>query len=180
MQCPFENYINTCLTPEEKPQFLIFTHLKGEFNKDASAQLHTLFGPINDVFLRTFWGKAPKEIKNLILKEIFESIYPILKSAPEVYDHYHKEAAIQEKLLITRTIRLAFREYRHNNGLWDKNYTQSQKRDVTEMFLECLSKTPSCSFDWKKFIAEVGKFQDVKKPRLTKGRIEKAIVKASC
>lgn len=163
-----------------RDQLLIYSKTKGT-NTDRGAEIFShLLEQAYEGMNRTIFSRLNDEIKKIIIKELFLSQYPILASAPEIFQEstlYSKKLQYELDKKITR---LAFREYRHNNGLCENTYTRKQINDITEMFCECLSKNP-ISFKasvWRKFIDIIGKDQEAKKPCLKKGMIERAIISA--
>jgi hypothetical protein len=162
---------------ELKKPLHVYSHLKGKHSKDAEKDLRQLFGGIQTIFNNTIFRKLPNDLKKPIIKDVFLSAYPIIASAPEMYSMFDNYCIQTEKNMNLKITRLAFRAYRHNNGLWGKKYKKNQIKDVTEMFLECLTEK-SVTFDtfvWRAFIDIIGEKQNVSKPQLTMSDIKKAI-----
>lgn len=173
-KAPF-GHAQSYLDQNPHEELIVYSYIKGMETVDGKDYLSGLFQPIYDVFNRSLFANLTKEIKENIFKDVVVSTYPTLANAPEVshlFDTFCKYSWVN-----TKVARLAFREYRQNNGLCEKKFTPKQTKDITEMFLECLSKK-TVNFDAptrKKFIDMVGKDQEVDKPRLKKGMIEKEI-----
>ncbi|MBA2368609.1 MAG: hypothetical protein H0V82_06255 [Candidatus Protochlamydia sp.] len=160
---------------EKKKPLQMYSHIKGKTNPNAEKDLELLFNGTHSFFNNTIFRNLD-DSKKIIIKEVFLSAYPIFARAPEVLSLFDKYCTRIEKNMNTKITRLAFRAYRHNNGLWDKSYKKKQIKDVTEMFLECLTEksiTYDCSV-WRAFIDIIGEKQG-EKPQIAMDNIKNAI-----
>lgn len=171
------NYRLSAFENHPTKELVVYPHVIGLHSKEGNECLSKLFEPIYEVFYKTCLKNLDLKPKKSIAKDIILSTYPILASAPEVFNLFDSFCRVSETNLKKKTAHLAFREYRQRNGLCMKKFTYDQKKDITEMFIDCFSEKP-IYFDAparKIFIDAIGKDQEVKKPLLKKGMIEKAI-----